>query len=381
MKNPFKTLFEAYKYTISVAINYIKYKLSKATGTIKPTVIDISQLPRDEQLRILTEQLLKERQERIISEEKVKQLEEELNKLRAQAFGKILEELYKEEKATGKLPISLYDLLRKARSAGILPFKKPPVVYDITKQKLGYLKDIIIHPDGGIAFVIRAGKEEFMTPPFGSLWEAIFHPENLASQLPESITLLLYKDPTGNLIKVPSYLLNRMYGGEPVEKIIGELQQTINRLINDLESTKVNAEMISLQNQIQKVYNSVASTVSTVSLNLYEKAMRDIKNIILPTALAAVESSTAMQLDVAQERSKSEHLQDLINAYSTRIKTIETSLAPEKIIAVQNDVIEKLRQLASQLAEIRSILSGNVSIPSAPQQPQGQQQQPPQQQA
>ncbi len=380
MKNPFKTLWEAYKYTISLVINYIKYKLGKAAGVIKPTTIDISQLPRDEQLRILTEQLLKERQEKILSEEKAKQLEEELNKLRAQAFGKILEELYKEEKATGKLPISLYDLLRKARSAGLLPFKKPPVVYDITKQKLGYLKDIIIHPDGGIAFVIKAGKEEFMTPPFGSLWEAIFHPENLASQLPESITLLLYKDPTGNLVKVPAYLLNRMYGGEPAEKIIGELQQTINRLINDLESTKVNAEMISIQNQIQKIYNSVASTVSTASLNLYEKAMRDIKNIVLPTTLAAVESSTAMQLDVAQERSKSEHLQDLINEYSARIKTLETSLAPEKIIAVQNDVIDKLRQLSAQLAEIRGILSGNISIPPAPQQPQGQQQ-PPQQQA
>ena len=380
MKNPFKTLWEAYKYTISLVINYIKYKLGKAAGVIKPTTIDISQLPRDEQLRILTEQLLKERQEKILSEEKAKQLEEELNKLRAQAFGKILEELYKEEKATGKLPISLYDLLRKARSAGLLPFKKPPVVYDITKQKLGYLKDIIIHPDGGIAFVIKAGKEEFMTPPFGSLWEAIFHPENLASQLPESITLLLYKDPTGNLVKVPAYLLNRMYGGEPAEKIIGELQQTINRLINDLESTKVNAEMISIQNQIQKIYNSVASTVSTASLNLYEKAMRDIKNIVLPTTLAAVESSTAMQLDVAQERSKSEHLQDLISEYSARIKTLETSLAPEKIIAVQNDVIDKLRQLSAQLAEIRGILSGNISIPPAPQQPQGQQQ-PPQQQA
>ena len=380
MKNPFKTLWEAYKYTISVAINYIKYKFGKAAGVIKPTTIDISQLPRDEQLRILTEQLLKERQEKILSEEKAKQLEEELNKLRAQAFGKILEELYKEEKATGKLPISLYDLLRRARSVGLLPFKKPPVVYDITKQKLGYLRDIIIHPDGGIAFVIKAGKEEFMTPPFGSLWEAIFHPENLASQLPESITLLLYKDPTGNLVKVPAYLLNRMYGGEPAEKIIGELQQTINRLINDLESTKVNAEMISIQNQIQKIYNSVASTVSTASLNLYEKAMRDIKNIVLPTTLAAVESSTAMQLDVAQERSKSEHLQDLINEYSARIKTLETSLAPEKIIAVQNDVIDKLRQLSAQLAEIRGILSGNISIPPAPQQPQGQQQ-PPQQQA
>ncbi|MGC9133550.1 MAG: hypothetical protein ACP5GJ_04080 [Nanopusillaceae archaeon] len=380
MKNPFKTLLEAYKYTFSLMINYIKYKFGKAAGVIKPTNIDISQLPRDEQTRILTEQLLKERQEKILSEEKAKQLEEELNKLRSQAFGKILEELYEEEKATGKLPISLYDLLRRARSAGLLPFRKPPVVYDITKQKLGYLKDIIIHPDGGIAFVIKAGKEEFMTPPFGSLWEAIFHPENLASQLPESITLLLYKDPTGNLVKVPAYLLNRMYGGEPAEKIIGELQQTINRLVNDLESTKVNAEMISVQNQIQKVYNSVASTVSTASLNLYEKTMRDIKNIVLPTTLAAVESSTAMQLDVAQERSKSEHLQDLINEYSARIKTLETSLAPEKIIAVQNDVIDKLKQLSAQLAEIRGILSGNISIPQAPQQPQGQQQ-PPQQQA
>jgi hypothetical protein len=87
-----------------------------------------------------------------------------------------------------------------------------------------------------------------------------------------------------------------------------------------------------------------------------------------------------MQLDVAQERSKSEHLQDLIGQYSNRIKTIETSLAPEKIIAVQNDVIDKLRQLSAQLAEIRGILAGNISIPPAPQQPQGQQQ-PPQQQA
>ncbi len=381
MKNPFKTIWEAYKYTISLMINYIKYKLGKAAGVIKPTNIEISQLPRDEQLRILTEQLLKERQEKVLTEEKAKQLEEELNKLRAQAFGKILEELYKEEKSTGKLPISLYDLLRKARSVGILPFRKPPVVYDITKQKLGYLKDIIIHPDGGIAFVVKAGKEEFMTPPFGSLWEAIFHPENLASQLPESITLLLYKDPSGNLVKVPAYLLNRMYGGEPAEKVIAELQQTINRLVNDLESTKVNAEMISMQNQIQKVYNSVANTVSTVSLNLYEKSMRDLKNVVLPTTLAAVESSTAMQLDVAQERSKSEHLQDLMNEYSTRIKTIETSLAPEKIIAVQNDVIDKLKQLSTQLAEIRSIISGGLTVPQ-PQPPQEQgPQQPPKEQS
>jgi hypothetical protein len=74
MKNPFKTLWEAYKYTISVAINYIKYKFGKAAGVIKPTTIDISQLPRDEQLRILTEQLLKERQEKILREEKSKQL-------------------------------------------------------------------------------------------------------------------------------------------------------------------------------------------------------------------------------------------------------------------------------------------------------------------
>ena len=381
MKNPFKTIWEAYKYTISLMINYIKYKLGKAAGVIKPTNIEISQLPRDEQLRILTEQLLKERQEKVLTEEKAKQLEEELNKLRAQAFGKILEELYKEEKSTGKLPISLYDLLRKARSVGILPFRKPPVVYDITKQKLGYLKDIIIHPDGGIAFVVKAGKEEFMTPPFGSLWEAIFHPENLASQLPESITLLLYKDPSGNLVKVPAYLLNRMYGGEPAEKVIAELQQTINGLVNDLESTKVNAEMISMQNQIQKVYNSVANTVSTVSLNLYEKSMRDLKNVVLPTTLAAVESSTAMQLDVAQERSKSEHLQDLMNEYSTRIKTIETSLAPEKIIAVQNDVIDKLKQLSTQPAEIRSIISGGLTAPQ-PQPPQEQgPQQPPKEQS
>ncbi len=363
ISNPFKTLVDAYKYTISYLYNYLKYKLSKRAGGAKEIKIDISQLPRDDQLRVLTEQLLKERQEKITYEQKLKELESQLTDIQAKQFAKILEELYKEEKETGKLPISLYDLLRKARAAGVLPFRKPPVVYDITMQRLGRLYDIIIHPDGGIAFVIKVGKQFIMTPPFGSLWDAIFHPENLVSQLPDSITLLVYKDPNGNIVKVPSAYLNRLYGGEPVEKIVAELQSQINKLINDLESTKVNSEMISLQNQIEKVYRSVSDSVSTTALNLFEKNMKDMKDILIPTTLAAVESSTTMQLDVAQERSKSEHLQDMLTQYSERLKTLESSLAPERIISIQNEIIDRLRQLSADLAQIRSALQSPPTIP------------------
>jgi hypothetical protein len=230
-------------------------------------------------------------------------------------------------------------------------------------QRLGRLYDIVIHPDGGIAFVIKAGKQFIMTPPFGSLWDAIFHPENLASQLPDSITLLVYKDPNGNVVKVPSVYLNRLYGGEPVEKIVAELQTQINKVLNDLESTKVNAEMVSLQNQIEKVYRSVSDSVSTTALNLFEKNMKDLKNVLVPTTLAAVESSTTMQLDVAQERSKSEHLQDILTQYSERLKTLESSLAPERIISIQNEIIDRLRQLSADLAQIRSALQAPPSVP------------------
>jgi len=371
ISNPFKTLIDAYKYTISYFYNYLKYKLSRRVSGPKEIKIDISQLPRDEQLRVLTEQLLKERQEKIIYEQKVKELESQLTDIQAKQFAKILEELYKEEKETGKLPISLYDLLRKARAAGILPFRKPPVVYDITMQRLGRLYDIVIHPDGGIAFVIKVGKQFIMTPPFGSLWDAIFHPENLASQLPDSITLLVYKDPNGNILKVPSAYLNRLYGGEPVEKIIAELQTQINRMLNDLESTKVNAEMISLQNQIEKVYRSVSDSVSTTALNLFEKNMKDLKNILIPTTLAAVEASTTMQLDVAQERSKSEHLQDILTQYSERLKTLESSLAPERIISIQNEIIDRLKQLSAELAQIRASLQAPPQAPPTEQAPKG----------
>ncbi len=210
-----------------------------------------------------------------------------------------------------------------------------------------------------------------MTPPFGSLWDAIFHPENLASQLPDSITLLVYKDPNGNILKVPSAYLNRLYGGEPVEKIIAELQTQINRMLNDLESTKVNAEMISLQNQIEKVYRSVSDSVSTTALNLFEKNMKDLKNILIPTTLAAVEASTTMQLDVAQERSKSEHLQDILTQYSERLKTLESSLAPERIISIQNEIIDRLKQLSAELAQIRASLQAPPQAPPTEQAPKG----------
>jgi len=358
LKNPFKYVFEAYRFTFGYVYNRIKYFFLKRAGKAPEYKIDITQLPRDEQLKILTEKLLAEKQERVILEQKLKELQEQLDRLRTQAFGKVLEELYREEKETGKLPISIYDLLKKAKTAGILPFRKPPVVFDITMKKLGYLEDIIIHPDGGFSFVIKVGKEKLMTPPFGSIWDAVFHPENLASQLPDTIILCLYKDEQGKLLKVPSHLVNAIYKGEPVEKIIAELQSMINKLASELESTSVNAELISLQNRIEKMNRQVAETVSNVAFNLYEKQFRDLRNILIPTTMAAVEASTAMQLDVAQERSKSEHLKDLIDQYSARIKTLESSLAPERVIAIQQDVIDQLRRITSELSNIVVLLKG-----------------------
>ncbi len=362
IKNPFRYIFDAYSYTFSYIYNRIRYSLLKRSGKAPEYKIDITQLPRDEQLRVLTEQLLAERKERIILEQKTKELQDQLDKLKTQAFGKVLEELYKEEKETGKLPISLYDLLKKAKSAGILPFRKPPIVYDITMKKLGYLEDIVVHPDGGFSFVIKVGREKFMTPPFGSLWEAIFHPENLASQLPDSIVLSVYKDEQGRILKVPADLINRTYKGEPVEKIIAELQNMINRLSSELLTAQSSAEIISLQNQIEKVNRQISETVATTSLNLFEKQIRDMKNILIPSTLASIEASTAMQLDVAQERSKSEHLSDLINQYSARIKTMEESLAPEKVIAIQQDVIEQLRKVNTTLSEMLILLKGGAPI-------------------
>jgi len=366
LKNPFKYILEAYRYTFSYVYNRIRYFFLKRTGKAPEYKIDITQLPRDEQVRILTEQLLAERRDKIILEQKVKELQEQLDKLRLQAFGKVLEELYKEEKETGKLPISLYELLKKARTAGLLPFRKPPVVYDITMKKLGYLEDIVIHPDGGFSFVIRVGKEMIMTPPFGSLWDAVFHPENLASQLPDTLVLCVYKDEYGRILKVPAELINRTYRGEPVEKIIAELQSIINRLSSELITAQANAEIMSLQNQLEKVSRQISDTLATVSLNLFEKQMREMRNILIPATMAAVEATTAMQLDVAQERSKSEHLKDLIEQYSARIKRLEESLAPEKVIAIQQDVIDQLKKINVTLSEmLMALKSGAVILPES----------------
>lgn len=358
----FRYLIDAYKYTISLIVNRIRYAFAKKTGKIEQYRIDISKLPRDEQIRILTEKLLAERQEKAILEQRLKELQDKLDKLRIETFGKVLEKLYKEEKETGKLPVSLYELLRKAKSVGLLPFRKPPVVFDITMQRLGYLEDIVIHPDGGLSFVIKVGRDKFITPPFGSLWEAVYHPENLSAQLPNVIILNLWRDEKGRLLKVPPHLINKLYHGEPVEKIIAELQNTVNKLASELESTKVNAEMISLQNQLERINRRVSETLANTSLNLFEKQIRDMRNILIPTTMASIEASTAMQLDVAQERSKSEHLRDLIDQYSARIKRLEDSLAPERIIAIQNEMIDKLKNISKTLAEIQLILKGAPQI-------------------
>jgi len=141
LKRTLSTIKEIYVVSFSYIKHTIVNKLLTKIIKVQPKEykISISQLPPDEQTKILVNQLMKEKEEKVLLEQKVKELEEQLDKLRQKALAKVLEEIAKEEKEKGKPSVSLYDVLRRVKMRGILPFKKPPVVYDITMKKLGYL--------------------------------------------------------------------------------------------------------------------------------------------------------------------------------------------------------------------------------------------------
>lgn len=351
-------IFDVYR----VAFSYIKHKIvSKLAKAMKIEPkryeIRLDQLPPDERIRILADQLLREKEEKVLLERKLQHLEDQLNTLRQKTFAKILEELAKEEKEKGGVPVSLAELLSKARQRGLLPFAKPPVVFDLTMKKIGYLRDIIIHPNGGMAFVIEKYKGNVVTtPPFGSLWEAVFHAENLSYQLPHVIVLNLVEMEDGKMIKVPQAYINAIYQGEPVEKVIAVLKQEIDRLSSEVMSSKLAAEILSVKNSIDKIDKEVSNILATSALNLFEKTMKSVSEIIIPTSLSAIGSNTELHLEMQHQRSLAEHAKEISDLYANRLKNLEESLAPEKIIVIQNEIIERLKELSKHLSDIQLML-------------------------
>jgi len=355
LKRTLSTIKEIYVVSFSYIKHTIVNKLLTKIIKVQPKEykISISQLPPDEQTKILVNQLMKEKEEKVLLEQKVKELEEQLDKLRQKALAKVLEEIAKEEKEKGKPSVSLYDVLRRVKMRGILPFKKPPVVYDITMKKLGYLNDIILHPSGGFAFVIDKGKGNYITtPPFSSLWEAVFHAENISQQLPDVLILNVVEMEDGRLIKVPEIYINSLYKGEPAEKIIAHLKEQINKLANEAETAKLMAELVSVQNVIEKIDKDVAHNIAVTSLNLFENMMKTASNVLIPTTLAATQANTTLHLELNHQRSLAEHAKELADQYAARLKKLEDSLAPEKIIMIQDRLISRLEELTERLATI-----------------------------
>jgi len=322
---------------------------------IEKKYLQISQLPESERERVLSVKLIELQGENEKLKAELEKLKSALDEKRKKKLAEVIKKVAEAEKADE--PVSLVNIITKLRAAGILRFLRPVYVLGPDHKILGKFVDIEFY-NGGFRIVFEDQNKTIRhTPIYHSFDEAFVDIDHIHHQLKAGVLVVNAIEQEGELVKLDPSIINQYYKGLNAKDVIAYYHKQLQNLSKKAYMSELEKEFAVIRNIQESLDAEESKLLAKTTLNLYEDLKNTVSRLITPSALSAIHNQDILWMQLARERGIAEGAVDQAQRVASRLKTLEQSTAPERIILAEQATQDRLRKVIDELTQILERLS------------------------